>query len=155
LIVAGGIHCPQTVCRRTLLLLTVFPGYAVPTPHFTHQPLSRRTALLGAVSLLALPASRLAAAAQPPSAVWPNASQVPGGIARLSLGPAATRPVAHAGELPLLVVGDVIEWTALVGIALAAEPGEASIAVQTAEGGRREIAYTGDQLGDQLGSDSN
>jgi murein DD-endopeptidase MepM/ murein hydrolase activator NlpD len=36
----------------------------------------------------------------------------------------------------------VIEWTALVGIALAAEPGEASIAVQTAEGGQREIAYT-------------
>jgi murein DD-endopeptidase MepM/ murein hydrolase activator NlpD len=114
----------------------------VSTLHLPPQLLTRRSALLGAVSLLALPASRLAAAAPPPSAVWPNASQVPGGIAGLSLGPAAVRPVAHARELPLLVVGDVIEWTALVGIALAAEPGEASIAVQTAEGGQREIAYT-------------
>ncbi len=106
--------------------------------------LSRRTALLGAVSLLALPASRLAAAATPPpSPVWPNALQVPGGIARLSLGPAAARPVAHAGEVPLLVRGDVIEWTALVGIALSAAPGEASITVQTPEGGeRRQLAYT-------------
>jgi murein DD-endopeptidase MepM/ murein hydrolase activator NlpD len=114
----------------------------VPTPSLTPQPLTRRTALLGAIGLLALPAARLAAAA-PPSGVWPNDSQVPGGVARLSLGPAALRPVAHAGEVPLLVVGDVIEWTALVGIALSAEPGEASITVQTPEGGnRRQIAYT-------------
>jgi murein DD-endopeptidase MepM/ murein hydrolase activator NlpD len=93
--------------------------------------------------LLALPASTLAAATtQPPSGVWPNALQVPGGVARLSLGPAAARPVAHAGDVPLLVVGDVIEWTALVGIALAAEPGQARITVQTAGGGQRQVAYT-------------
>ncbi|MEO5658516.1 MAG: peptidoglycan DD-metalloendopeptidase family protein [Polaromonas sp.] len=116
----------------------------------TYRPLSRRTALLlGAMGLLALPASELAAAAPAfaPSGVWPNASQVPGGIARLSLGPAATRPVAHVrvgdGDVPLLVLGDVIEWTALVGIPLAAAPGEASIAVQTGEGGgQRRVGYT-------------
>ena len=112
--------------------------------HLTHPALTRRSALLGGISLLALPASCLAAAPAPqPSDVWPNASQVPGGIARLSLGPAAARPVAHAGDVPLLVLGDVIEWTALVGIALTAAPGEASITVQTPEGGgQRQVAYT-------------
>ncbi|MBT9476699.1 M23 family metallopeptidase [Polaromonas sp.] len=117
----------------------------MPTPDLclSHRPLTRRSALLGAAGLLALPASTLAAATtQPPSGVWPNALQVPGGVARLSLGPAAARPVAHAGDVPLLVVGDVIEWTALVGIALAAEPGQARITVQTAGGGQRQVAYT-------------
>ena len=113
-------------------------------PHIplTHQPLTRRSTLLAALGLLTLPASHLAAAAPQPSQVWPNAAQVPGGIARLSLGPAAQRPVAHAGDVPLLVLGDVIEWTALVGIPLAAKPGEAGIAVQMAEGGQRKVSYT-------------
>ncbi len=113
--------------------------------------LSRRSALLAATGLLALPTARLGAtpAPQPLDDVWPRASQVPGGVARLSLGPAPARPVAHTsdGDVPLLVLGDVIEWTALVGIPLTAAPGEASIAVmQTAtEGGingQRQIAYT-------------
>ena len=117
----------------------------------THRPLSRRSALLGTIGLLALPAaSQQAAAAAPPAsdgAVWPNAAQVPGGIARLSLGPAAARPVAHLREadrdVPLLVLGDAIEWTALVGIALAALPGQASITVRTLDGGdQRQVAYT-------------
>ena len=108
-----------------------------------HPTLTRRSALMGAMALLALPTSRVGAAGAPqPSDIWPNAAQVPGGIARLSLGPSAARPVAHAGEAPLLVLGDVIEWTALVGIPLAVKPGEASIAVQTAEGGQRQITYT-------------
>ncbi|MDO8449498.1 MAG: peptidoglycan DD-metalloendopeptidase family protein [Rhodoferax sp.] len=108
----------------------------------THRPLTRRSALLGGLGLLALPASRLAAAPQP-SDVWPQASQVPGGIARLSLGPAATRPVAYADDVPLLVLGDVVEWTALVGIALTATPGEASITVQASQGvDQRQISYT-------------
>ncbi|CAN5514668.1 M23 family metallopeptidase [soil metagenome] len=108
-----------------------------------HPPaLSRRSALLGSVGLLALTASRFAGAAPQSADVWPNALQVPGGIARLSLGPAAERPVAHAGDVPLLVLGDVIEWTALVGIALSAVPGQASITVQLEGGGQRQVAYT-------------
>lgn len=68
---------------------------------------------------------------------------MPGGIARLSLGPAAARPVAYAGDVPLLVLGDAVEWTALVGIPLAAAPGEASITVQANQGGGpRQISYT-------------
>ena len=106
------------------------------TPQFTF---TRRHALLGATSLLAAPTF---GRAQAPSDLWPNASQVPGGVARLSLGPAAARPVAYAGDVPLLVLGDMIDWVALVGIALAAKPGPASIDVQTNGGGKRQIRYT-------------
>ncbi len=67
--------------------------------------------------------------------------QVPGGIARLSLGPSATRPRAHQNDIPLLVLGDPIAWTALVGIPLSAEPGEARITV-TQQNPTRDIAYT-------------
>ncbi|WP_309682683.1 peptidoglycan DD-metalloendopeptidase family protein [Polaromonas sp.] len=109
--------------------------------------LTRRATLLGAVGLLALPVSALAAAPLPqPVEVWPDAAPVPGGIARLSLGPAAARPVAHGrvgdGDVPLLVLGDAMEWKALVGIPLAAVPGPASISVQLEGGGLRQIAYT-------------
>ena len=113
----------------------------------------RRSALLGAASLLALPAWALAASSrkQEPAVAWPRTSQVPGGIARLALGPAAARPVAYlgnggsggsAGEVPLLVIGDSLQWTALVGIPLTANPGQAHISVQTQGGGQRQVGYT-------------
>ncbi|WP_293403481.1 M23 family metallopeptidase [Polaromonas sp.] len=98
---------------------------------------SRRTLVLG---LLAASASSRLLAAEP-NEVWPHALQVPGGVARLSLGPSATRPVAYAGDVPLLVTGDAIEWTAIVGIPLAAVPGQAHITVRTAAG-ERQLAYT-------------
>ena len=92
-----------------------------------HLALPRRALLMSAVGLLVLPAAAqrrtgdVAVApttpkiAPPDTGVRPRASQVPGGIARLSLGPAATRPVAHGEiDVPLLVLGDAIEWTALV-----------------------------------------
>ena len=116
--------------------------------HSSHRlpdSLTRRSALAGVVGLLALAGSRPATAAAPPPepGVWPRAAPVPGGIARLSLGPAASRPVAQAGQVPLLVVGDVIDWTALVGIALSATPGNAAITVLAAEGsGQRLVSYT-------------
>lgn len=107
------------------------------TGALTHKsPLARRTLLLG---LASLPFSPLLAA--PADAVWPQALQVPGGVARLSLGPSATRPVALAGDVPLLVTGDAIEWTAIVGIALSAVPGEAHITVRTTQG-ERQLGYT-------------
>ena len=109
--------------------------------------LNRRSALLGALGLLALPTTHVSAAAPAKPKprhpdVWPHASQVPGGVARLSLGPGAKRPTAFAGDVPLLVLGDAIEWTALVGIPLAATPGDASIAVRAESGSERQIAYT-------------
>jgi len=106
--------------------------------------LHRRTALLGAVGLLVLPAPPLRAAA-PPQA-WPRALAVPGGVARLPLGPGAVQPAAHLrqGEhdVPLLVVGDAQEWTALVGLALATAPGPAQITVRAADGSTRPVAFT-------------
>jgi len=125
-----------------------------PFPDSSSAALNRRAAMLGALGLLALPATRADAAGtakkapqpqqqqQPHAAVWPHASLVPGGVARLSLGPAAARPTAFAGDVPLLVLGDTIEWTALVGIPLAATPGDASITVRTEGRPERQIAYT-------------
>ncbi|MFN3436264.1 MAG: peptidoglycan DD-metalloendopeptidase family protein [Acidovorax sp.] len=111
--------------------------------------LSRRAAMLGAASLLALPAVGQQTKTKPlppPPTLWPQALPVPGGVARLSLGPAAKRPVAHVrqgdADVPLLVVGDVIEWTAVVGIPLAATPGEAHITVLLDGGGTRQVPYT-------------
>jgi len=81
----------------------------------------------------------------PAPTVWPQALQVPGGVARLSLGPAATRPVAQVrqGEvdMPLRVVGDAIEWTAIVGIPLAAAPGDAFISVLPEGGGSPRLVH--------------
>ena len=105
--------------------------------------LNRRKALVGALGLLSLPCAQAATASKQPDApLRPRASQVPGGIARLSLGPAASRPAAHGGEVPLLVVGGPSGWTALVGIPLSTPPGEAHISVRLPEGAvSREIAY--------------
>jgi len=112
-------------------------------PSFPSHASERRTALLGALGALLLPT--MPAQAAPPvaaPALWPQASAVPGGVVRLSLGPAATRPTAHTdGDVPLLVIGDPIEWTALVGIPLAAPVGGARIVVRTEGGGERSIAY--------------
>ncbi|MDP3828604.1 MAG: M23 family peptidase, partial [Polaromonas sp.] len=66
----------------------------MPTRPFLPSPalFNRRCALLAGMGLLAWPAARLAAApaalSPSPSGVWPRALAVPGGIARLSLGPA-------------------------------------------------------------------
>ena len=104
---------------------------------FDHPDPLRRAAVLG---LLALPAASMAAKPAAPT-VWPHPLQVPGGVARLSLGPAAVRPQALAGDVPLLVVGDAIEWTAIVGIPLAAVPGENSITVNTEGAAPRQLTY--------------
>ncbi|XAH22962.1 peptidoglycan DD-metalloendopeptidase family protein [Xylophilus sp. GW821-FHT01B05] len=100
----------------------------------------RRATLLATTAWLLAPAAQAVAAA--PEDDWPRNAQVPGGIARLSLGPAATRPVARSGDVPVLVLGDAIEWTALVGIPLAAQPGEAEILVTAAQGSApRRVGY--------------
>ena len=102
--------------------------------------LQRRTALLGGLACLTLPAMALAAPSAAES-VWPRHLPVPGGVARLSLGAAAQRPLVQAGDVPVLVLGDTIEWTALVGIALAASPGSAQITVQQPGAALRTLSY--------------
>lgn len=108
-------------------------------------PIRRRRLLLGgAASVLAMQAVGLHARSADDGAVaWPRSSQVPGGIARLSLGPAAERPRASEEGVPLLVLGDAIEWTALVGIPLSAVPGERRIDVRGGNAAApRQLAYT-------------
>jgi murein DD-endopeptidase MepM/ murein hydrolase activator NlpD len=118
------------------------------TPLHTTSPLTRRIALqvaLGVVGSAALPAAakdKPTAVAVADDSIWPRRLQVPGGIARLALGPAPTRPLAHAGDVPVLVVGTPAGWTAVVGIPLATAPGEASIAVTTEAGTVRNLGYT-------------
>jgi murein DD-endopeptidase MepM/ murein hydrolase activator NlpD len=114
-------------------------------PVFPALP-TRRRALLGAAGLLAFSASptlSATSAASASSGSWPQALEVPGGVARLSLGPSATRPSAFdESGIPLLVTGDPIEWTAVVGIPLSATPGPRQILVGAARDGARRIAYT-------------
>lgn len=68
-------------------------------------------------------------------AVFPADSRVPGGVARLSLGASSVRPrVTTAQGIPVLVAGDMIEWTAFVGIALSAKAGVHTVTVHNDDG---------------------
>lgn len=53
-----------------------------------------------------------------------------GGIAMIGLGVSAQAPRASFNGVPVLVVQDSAQWTAVVGIPLAAQPGHASLRVQ-------------------------
>lgn len=127
------------------VLLIVSPS-AVQLPHQNPflSTYSRRNVLFASLGLLTLHPVHSAA---PKSTVlypdlWPRDSAVPGGIARLNLGSAAARPMAHMGGVPLLVLGDAKGWTALVGIALSTTPGLASIAVESESGVPRQVDFT-------------
>ena len=106
-------------------------------PHLSER---RRAWLLGMLAIGFWPCRSFAQQGAAPRG-WPRDSAVPGGVARIDLGPAAARPQAWADAVPLLVLGSPSGWTALVGIALSAEPGTARIRVQ-GESGERELAYT-------------
>jgi murein DD-endopeptidase MepM/ murein hydrolase activator NlpD len=85
------------------------------------------------------------ALALPCSAVMPELPTqliVPGGVATLPLGPSPARPLAYAGGVPLLVVGDTTGWVAVLGIPLAAKPGGSAILVRRAGGADTKVAYT-------------
>lgn len=112
---------------------------------------ARRTAMLAVAatltgwsshSLSAKPKSASPAGVAAGDGTPSIAGQVPGGVARLSLGPSAQPPLASAGPQRLLVVGDPTDWIAVVGIPLSAKPGSARISVQSAAGApARELTY--------------
>ncbi|WP_372657894.1 peptidoglycan DD-metalloendopeptidase family protein [Hydrogenophaga sp.] len=111
-------------------------------PPCTPACATRRHTVLAALGLLALGLAPQAGAAPPaPEPVWPAGSPVPGGVVRLALGSSIARPVARAGDVPLLVLGDASNWTVLVGIPLSAEPGEAQVWVQV-DGVERSFSHT-------------
>lgn len=125
------------------------PGMDEPAPSCAHKPMTSFSALerrrfVQWISQSALLAAAPAAWAAKPAAesrLWPQDSRVPGGVARLSLGPAATRPQFSTNDAPGLVLGDMIEWTALIGIPLSTAPGEHSLQVNM-DGQMREKSYT-------------
>ena len=114
------------------------------------MPHLNRRHLLASLTLASLPGIGLASKQRPaPAGVWPRALAVPGGVARLSLGPAAQRPRVQVrqgdADVPVLVVGDAIEWTAVLGIPLAAATGDAHVTVLPptgAEDKARQIHFT-------------
>lgn len=103
------------------------------------QP-DRRSALLGTLACLL----GTAHAQNTPSneSLWPRTLAVPGGVVRLPLGAAASRPQARSDGIPVLVLGNDQAWTALVGVALSATPGEATIEWQGPGGPAHRMAYT-------------
>ena len=124
---------------------------AMPSPTTVPAALPRRAVLGGALgaALLApwqLQAAAANAQARTPNpagdAVWPQARAVPGGVARLALGPARDRPRVFTGAgVPVLVVGDAIAWTAVLGIALAQAPGRSQVSVQVPGEPERLLAF--------------
>ena len=71
----------------------------------------------------------------------PRHRPVPGGVAVLDLGASAERPEARLGDQPVLVVGDRGRWAAIVGIALAAEPGDRELRVRRAGEPERKLSF--------------
>jgi murein DD-endopeptidase MepM/ murein hydrolase activator NlpD len=104
--------------------------------------MNRRSAIVAGIGFIGWPLALPAAHAAQAETSWPGALAVPGGVARIALGASPVRPQAFADSVPLLVVGDAAGWTAVVGIPLAAKPGNSSITVRAAGGGERPVAYT-------------
>lgn len=110
---------------------------------------SRRRALASVCAALASPlvGTAWAAPAKRTGGPLPRTLLVPGGVARLALGPGAVRPRAFtagadgSGEVPVLVLGGPGGWTALLGIPLSASPGTAQIRVEDASGSPRQLAF--------------
>ena len=72
----------------------------------------------------------------------PRQRLAPGGIALLPLGADAQRPAVRLDNgVQVLVVGDASSWTAVVGIALAAPAGEASVIVQREGKPEQRVRY--------------
>ena len=71
----------------------------------------------------------------------PQHRSVPGGVALIELGAAPERPQARFENVPVLVLGDATQWTAIVGIALAAVPGQKMLTVQQGSQAARQLPF--------------
>lgn len=83
-------------------------------------PLRTRRSFIFATAAALLSGRAFAVA---PSTVFPRASSVPGGVARVGLGAAEQAPVARFGDHRVLVQREGAEWFAFVGIPLAEKAG--------------------------------
>lgn len=96
----------------------------------------RQTACLTLVSLLLAGLTGATHAGE-----WPVTRVTPGGIARISLGTAEQAPQVSFNGVPVMVLRDAAQWTALVGIPLAAQPGPAHLTVEHAGRPRQELGF--------------
>jgi murein DD-endopeptidase MepM/ murein hydrolase activator NlpD len=71
----------------------------------------------------------------------PQQRLAPGGVARIGLGASAQAPQVSVDGVPVLVVQDHAQWTAVLGIALAASPGEASVKVHRSDGSEGTVPF--------------
>ncbi len=72
----------------------------------------------------------------------PQQRLAPGGLARIALGAAARAPDVSFNGVPVLVVPEGKQWTAVVGIALSAAPGSAHVTVQRGDGAPSVVPFT-------------
>ena len=129
--------CTQATMRS--MNITTLPSSCAPV---ATQPMLSRRQMLTSLAVAGWASASVKAWAVPGTAIFPRDSRVPGGVARLSLGPSAQRPRVHTDDgTAILVVGDMIEWTALVGIALSSLPGTRTVQA-TGEQGTRTLSYT-------------
>ena len=73
--------------------------------------------------------------------VLPAGRAVPGGVVVLALGPSAQRPQASLAGIPVMVVGDPTQWTAVLGISLGAKPGPGALAVRRAGQAEERLSF--------------
>ena len=71
----------------------------------------------------------------------PQARATPGGVVLLALGGGEQRPLARFGDLPVLVSGSPVGWTAVLGLALDARSGPASLQVQRGGGAIETLVF--------------
>jgi murein DD-endopeptidase MepM/ murein hydrolase activator NlpD len=91
--------------------------------------------------LLLTAAAAALSLAQRARAALPDAAVVPGGVALVALGPAATRPsVTFAGK-PVMVMASGDAWTAVVGIALGVDVKQRQTLQVQAAGRTREVTF--------------
>ncbi|MEF8700902.1 MAG: peptidoglycan DD-metalloendopeptidase family protein [Candidatus Accumulibacter sp. UW20] len=79
-------------------------------------------------------------------ATLPRAASVPGGVARVALGPrvaGGSPPRAWFGDQQVLVAGEAGQWFALVGLALDTLPGDYQLRVEeTAGAAARQVGFS-------------
>ena len=72
----------------------------------------------------------------------PQQRLAPGGVARIALGASAKAPRVSYHDVPVLVVRDGTQWTAVLGIALGAAPGSHRVSVQRGDGASSTLPFT-------------
>jgi len=88
-------------------------------------------------ALLAL--ALLAPAAQ--ATDLPRQRLAPGGVGRIALGASSEAPRASYHGVPVLVLRDAGQWSALLGIPLAAAPGRATLTLQRGDGPETALPF--------------